>query len=64
MKEQSERREHTFVVRLWVEAAGDFPATLRGSVEHVGSSRRLYFSSLADLNDFIALRLSAKVEAS
>ncbi|MEW5872303.1 MAG: hypothetical protein AB1894_23775 [Chloroflexota bacterium] len=60
---------YLFVVRLWLEASlnadGRVPAVptgencsqWRGSVENVVTSQRLYFTSLAELNDFILLQL-------
>jgi len=57
--------EHLFVVRLWSEAAPDRATGWRGSIEHIASSQRLYFSTLADLNDFITLRIgSAQIASS
>ncbi|MBI5293975.1 MAG: hypothetical protein HY869_00755 [Chloroflexi bacterium] len=48
--------QHLFVVRLWSETAEKNQIPLRGSVEHVPSGQRLYFTSLNDLSDFIALK--------
>lgn len=48
--------QHLFVVRLWSEAAEKTRLPLRGSVEHIPSGQRLYFTSLNDLSDFIALK--------
>jgi len=52
-----ERREHRFVVHVWYESAGRFEGQWRGEIDHVGHGRRLYFSSLGDLIDFIKIRL-------
>ncbi|HEY7982404.1 MAG TPA: hypothetical protein VID19_13090 [Candidatus Eremiobacteraceae bacterium] len=52
-----ERREHRFVVHVWFESAGNAEGQWRGEIDHVGHGRRLYFSSLGDLIDFIKLRL-------
>jgi len=52
------RIEHLFVVRVWQEPTASAPAHWRGSVEHIGSAQRVYFESLNDLNDFIALRMN------
>lgn len=52
------RPQHLFIVRLWSEAVEPTPAGWRGSVEHVASGQKLYFTALADLSDFIALRLA------
>ena len=52
-----ERREHRFVVHVWFESAGHAEGQWRGEIDHVGHGRRLYFSSLGDLIDFIKIRL-------
>ncbi len=49
------RAEHLFMVRLW-EEPGARPQ-LRGVIEDVNAQQRFYFSSLAELNEFIRLRL-------
>jgi hypothetical protein len=49
------RAEHLFMVRLWQEP-GAAPQ-LRGLVEDVHAQQRFYFSSLAELNEFIRLRI-------
>lgn len=54
---QSGRRQHLFVVRIWQEARAEQPPVWRGMVEHVPFGRRMYFTALNDLSDFIALRL-------
>lgn len=56
------REEHLFVVRLWREPSRVSAPTWRGFVEHALSSRRFYFTSFADLNDFIRLWLDAPAE--
>jgi hypothetical protein len=54
------RHEHLFVVRMRREPGADVsPGQWRGSVEHVASHQRLYFTVLGDLTDFIALHLQA-----
>jgi len=58
MNEISARPQHLFVVRLWTEAANADPLHWRGSVEHVSTGKKIYFTSLGDLNDFITLHLS------
>ena len=48
--------EHVFVVRLWYvdrERAGAW----RGYVDHVPANERVYFVDLADLIDYIRVRL-------
>jgi len=48
--------QHLFVVRLWSESAHIPQAPVRGSVEHVPTGQKFYFTSLDDLSDFIALK--------
>jgi len=52
-----QREEQLFVVRLWHEGSERRAADWRGYVEHVTSKQRMYFSDLADLNDFLHFRL-------
>ena len=49
------RRKDVFLVNLWREGDGHkLPsADWRGSVEHVHSRRRLYFTDLIDLVTFL-----------
>jgi hypothetical protein len=54
----SENR-HLFVVRVWHEPGGD-GGQWRGSVEHAATGQRLYFATLDQLADFIALRLPSE----
>ncbi|MFZ5916957.1 MAG: hypothetical protein ACOYZ7_08500 [Chloroflexota bacterium] len=63
MNEQSERPQHLFIVRIWQERSQVAPDRWRGSVEHVPSAQRLYFTSLGDLTDFIILSLNNPVSA-
>ncbi len=51
-----ERSQHVFIVRLWWEQDSTGSRQRRGSVEHVASGMRLYFTSLRDLNDFVDQR--------
>jgi len=53
-------QRHLFVVRLWCESLPPASPIWRGSVEHIPSGQRLYFSSLIDLTDFIGLRLGGE----
>ena len=48
---------HVFVVRVWREPNAAEAGQWRGSVEHAVTGHRLYFASLDELTDFIALRL-------
>ena len=58
MDETTFNSQFLFIVRIWLVEGGRDGAW-RGSVEHVPSGQKLYFTSLGDLNDFIARRLSA-----
>jgi hypothetical protein len=51
-------KSQLFIVRIWEESEHAETHRWRGSAEHVPSRQRFYFSSLADLNDFISLRLN------
>jgi hypothetical protein len=51
--------DQLFIVRMWYEASGSRAGQWRGSITHVGSGSRWYFAELAELNDFIRLRLSS-----
>jgi len=57
VEEQNRRTEHAFLVRIWQEADNGASADWRGFIEHVSTKQRLYFSEIADLNDFVRLRL-------
>jgi hypothetical protein len=52
--------QHLFIVRLWSEQAQPLQASLRGSVEHIPSGQKFYFTSLNDLSDFITLKASVQ----
>jgi hypothetical protein len=52
-----DRSQYLFVVRIWRESSSEQSAVWRGMVEHVPFGQRMYFTSLHDLSDFIALRL-------
>lgn len=54
----AKQEEHLFIVRVWQESAQIAAPHWRGSIEHVPSAQRVYFESLQDLTDFIALRLN------
>ena len=58
------RPQHLFIVRMWSETTDPDPAQWRGSVEHVPSGRKFYFTSVRDLNDFIALQIKTPPQAS
>ncbi len=58
MDEITTHSQFLFIVRIWLVEEGRDRAW-RGSVEQVPSGQKLYFTSLGDLDDFIAWRLSA-----
>ena len=48
------RKEHVFLVRLWCEPSTERGACgWRGSAHHAASGRRFYFSSLAQLKQYL-----------
>jgi hypothetical protein len=49
---QQKRKEHLFVVRLWRETDGQ-PRTWRGSIDHVATRQRHYFSDIEALTSHI-----------
>jgi hypothetical protein len=57
-----EDRSASFIVRMWCEggAGSDVKAQVwRGSVEHVGSGERVFFSELAAMLGFMRLHWEA-----
>lgn len=44
---------------IWLEDGREESGGWRGLVAHVRSGQRLYFTTLADLDDFIMLRIHA-----
>jgi len=56
-RRSNERRHHLFIVRVWYEPDPTSDGQWRGSVEHVPSGQQMYFVSLADMTDFVALRM-------
>ncbi|MFZ6026648.1 MAG: hypothetical protein ACOYYS_02935 [Chloroflexota bacterium] len=48
---------HLFIVRLWAETKATPEIQWRGSVEHIGSRQKRYFTSLSDLQVFIASQI-------
>lgn len=53
-----------FIVRIWHEALDDegHIAAWRGSIEHVGSDKRLYFQDLDSLVGFIQEQLGIEAK--
>ena len=64
MSETTRQHQHLFIVRLWQETSRLASDQWRGSIEHVPSTQRIYFTSLADLTDFITWRLSSPLPSS
>jgi hypothetical protein len=54
----AERAEQLFMVRIWQEP-GVTPQ-FRGLIEDVHAQQRFYFSSLAELNEFVRLRVGRR----
>ena len=52
------RSERLFTVRIWREAGDGSAGPLRGSIVEVGTEQRFLFTHLADLKDFLSLRLA------
>ena len=59
-----ERSEHRFVVRIWLETDAGTGGQWRGVVDHIGSGRKVYFSALTDLVDFMRLRMTESSQPS
>jgi hypothetical protein len=55
-----QRSEHLFVVRMWREQAAVGQGQWRGSVDHVTSGQKHYFSNTSDLIEFVTLRLEER----
>jgi hypothetical protein len=56
MRYRRERLERLFVVRLWCEEGANLRA-FRGSVHDVEADRRLGFSEIGELEDFLLRQL-------
>jgi len=55
--ESIRRQEHLFVVRIWKESDHQgLGSGWRGLAQHISSGQQIYFTSLRDMNDFIALK--------
>jgi hypothetical protein len=59
MESTATRVEHLFIGRVWYERRGEAASQWRGSVEHVPSSARYYFSEFGALADFVAANSGA-----
>ena len=53
---QTKPEASTFIIRIWNEKTGEDGEVeyWRGSIDHVGSSKRLYFYSLESISQFIS----------
>ena len=56
--------QHLYIVRIWFETTRSDRQKWRGLIEHVPTGRKLYFTSLANLVDFISLSLPSSDTAS
>jgi hypothetical protein len=54
---------HAFIIRLWIETGtiGNPEALWRGSIAHVGTKRRIYFSDLNEAVGFIQEQLGLRL---
>lgn len=66
-----DRKCHLFIIRLWLETSqspngyelahlGEKQRQWRGLVKNVATGQHLYFTSLADMSDFISFQLEEK----
>ena len=55
------REERIFLVRMWQERQAPLDAW-RGSVQEIGTGRRLYVTAPGEVADFIAVRLAEAAE--
>jgi len=46
-------KSHSFIVRIWNDSVGNGKSVWRGSIEKVGSDRKIYFSHLDGVVRFI-----------
>lgn len=51
-----ESKVHSFIVKLWLEEAGDETGSIvwRGYITHVPGGGRRYLKKLGDITDFVA----------
>ena len=61
-----ENNSYAFIVRIWGEATDDAgnPIQWRGSIDQVGSNKRLYFSDLEGITRFIREQIQDKSDRS
>jgi hypothetical protein len=60
MNEKPSRSHHLFIVRIWSEMGSISQSPCRGSVEHIPTGQKFYFTSLSDLSDFIAIKATVR----
>jgi hypothetical protein len=58
MGSNSQRVEHLFIVRMWYERGARGASPWRGSVEHVATKERIYFTNMIALTDFLDVNVS------
>jgi hypothetical protein len=63
MNEKPSRPQHLFIVRIWSEMEPISQAPCRGSVEHIASGQKFYFTSLSDLSDFITIKAAVRSQS-
>ncbi len=56
------REERVFLVRMWQERQAPVDAW-RGSVQEIGTERKLYVTDAREVADFIAVRLADATES-
>jgi hypothetical protein len=54
---RSARSENLFVVRVWREPSQPAASPWRGSIQHIQSMQRVYFSDVGSIASLIADRL-------
>lgn len=52
-----ERREHVFLVRMWVESATSQQGAWRGVVSEIASGRKLYVTDPGEVAEFMTRHL-------
>ncbi|MBV8364818.1 MAG: hypothetical protein JO193_09660 [Candidatus Eremiobacteraeota bacterium] len=55
-----DRREVTFLVRMWLQQENSGTDHWRGSVQEVASGKRRFVTGTPDVADFIATHLQSK----
>jgi hypothetical protein len=55
-------KEHSFIVRIWSAQPEARQQSWRGHIEELRTGQRIYFSSLRDLYDFLAICLDERLD--